>query len=83
MPKRIGTTQEVSGGDRAVAFGAPASRCLDVRPATSSAFKSIEVGQVAKARRYSGKPHDLSAAWAKRWSRRTFVRMFVAHGAGP
>jgi len=33
------------------------SRCLDVRHATSSAFKSIKVWQVAKSRRYSSKPH--------------------------
>jgi|SRR6516162_1883683 len=39
---------------------------LNVRHATSSAFKNIQVGQVVKSRCYSNEPHDLSAAWAKR-----------------
>jgi hypothetical protein len=51
--------------------------CLDVRRATGSAFKSINVRQLAKPRRYSRKPHGLSAAWARRGVRR---RAFVAHG---
>jgi hypothetical protein len=37
-----------------------------VRHATGSAFKGVKVGQVAKSRRYSSKPHDLSVAGAKR-----------------
>jgi hypothetical protein len=40
--------------------------CLDAQHATSSAFKSIKVEQVAKSRRYSSEPDGLSAAWAKR-----------------
>jgi hypothetical protein len=41
-------------------------RLVDVRHATSSTFKDIKVGQVSKSRRCSSKPHNLSAAWAKR-----------------
>jgi len=51
--------------------------CLDMRHATSSAFKIINVGQIAKSRRYSNEPHGLSAARAKRGLRR---RAFIAHG---
>jgi len=29
-------------------------------------FKAVKVGQVAKSRRYSSEPHDLSAGWAMR-----------------
>jgi hypothetical protein len=36
-------------------------RRLYMRHATSLAFKSIKVGQVAKSRRYSSEPHDLRA----------------------
>jgi hypothetical protein len=58
--------------------------CLYVRHATSSAFKRIKVGKVAKSRRHSREPHDLSAAWAKRGPWRVFVRAFVTHGqSGP
>jgi hypothetical protein len=56
------------------------SRCLDVRQATSSAFKDIKVGQVPKSRRCSSEPHKLSAAWAMRRPWRVFTRVFVAHG---
>jgi hypothetical protein len=54
-------------GDAAAGF--------DVRHTASSAFKGVKVGQVAKSRRYSSEPHDLSAAWAIRrlWA-------LVAHG---
>jgi hypothetical protein len=48
-------------------------RRLDVRHATCSAFKAVKVGQVAKSRRYSSEPHDLSAAWAKRLPWRLFI----------
>src|SRR6516225_8491320 len=58
--------------------------CLDVPYATSAAFKRIEGGQVAKSRRYSSEPHDLSAAWANRRPWRVFICLFVAHGqSGP
>src|SRR5262249_10237020 len=30
----------------------------------SSALKGVKIGQVAKSRRHSRQPHDLSAAWA-------------------
>ena len=53
---------------------------LDVRHTTSSAFKRIKVWQAAKSRRYTGQPHGLSAAWAKRGSWRVFMRAFVMHG---
>jgi hypothetical protein len=53
---------------------------LEVQHATSSAFKGIKGGQVAKSRRYSSDPHDLSAAWAKRRCWRVFTRVFVVHG---
>src|SRR6516225_11115940 len=52
---------------------------VDVRHATSSAFKDIKVGQVPKSRGCSSEPHKLSAAWAERrlWD-------LVAHGhSGP
>lgn len=48
--------------------------------ATSSAFKGIKLRQVAKSRRYSSEPHDLSAAWARRRRWRVFTRVFVEHG---
>jgi hypothetical protein len=51
-----------------------------VRHATSLAFKGVKVGQVAKSRRHSREPHDLSAAWAKRRFWRAFIRKFVGHG---
>jgi len=54
-------------------------RCLDVRRATSSAFKGVKLRQVAKSRGYSSEPHDLSAAWAKRRPWRAFIKAFVAH----
>ena len=58
--------------------------CLDAPHATSAAFKRIKVGQVAKSRRYSSEPHDLSAAWANRRPWRVFICLFVAHGqSGP
>jgi len=61
----------------------PEGRDLDVRHATGSAFKGVKVGQVAKSRRYSSEPHDLSAALAK-WRRWRVIRVFVAHGqSGP
>ena len=54
-------------------------RRLDVRHATSSVFKGVKVGQVAKSRRYSSEPHDLNAGWAMRRCWRAYVREFVAH----
>jgi len=59
-------------------------RGINVRQATSSAFKGIKVGQVPKPRRCSSEPHSLRAAWAKRRPWRVFTRVFVAHGrSGP
>jgi hypothetical protein len=59
-------------------------RCLDVRHATSPALKRIKVRQIAKSRRYSSNPQDLSAARAKGRPRRVFIRTFIAHGqSGP
>src|SRR5215469_5377854 len=59
-------------------------RCLDMRQTTGLAFKRINVGQVAKSRRYSSEPHDLSACWAKRGLWRAFMRVLVRHGqSGP
>src|SRR6516225_9061019 len=55
-------------------------RCLDMRHATSSAFKGVKVGEVAKSRRHSREPHDLSAAWAMRRCWRAFIRELVGHG---
>jgi hypothetical protein len=52
---------------------------VDVRHATSSAFKDIMDIKVPKSRR-SGEPHNASAAWATRRPWRVFTRMFVAHG---
>jgi hypothetical protein len=52
---------------------------LDVRDATSSAFKRIKIGKVAKARRYS-EPHALSTARAKRRIWRAFIEVVIAHG---
>ena len=51
---------------------------VDVRHATSSAFKDINVGQVAKSR-YPSEPHDLTAGWAMRPCWRAFIREFVGH----
>jgi len=51
-----------------------------VRHTTSSAFKAVKIGQIAKSRRYSNEPHDLSARWAMRRPWRVFARVFVAHG---
>jgi len=70
--------RHVSNGD-----GQGNGRCLDVRHPTSSAFKDINVGQVAKSW-YPSESHDLSAGWAKRWLWGVFTRVFVAHGqSGP
>ena len=52
---------------------------VDVRHATSSAFKDILDIKVTKSRR-SGEPHNSSAAWATLRPWRVFTRMFVAHG---
>jgi hypothetical protein len=54
-------------------------RCLDVRHATSSALKRIKVRQVAKSRRYSSDPQDLSTARAKGRPGCVFIRTFIAH----
>src|SRR5262249_59969373 len=67
-----------------VAFTRLDVRCLDVRHTATPAFKCINVGQVAKSRRYSSEPHDLRTAWAKRDLRRVFIGEFVTHGqSGP
>src|SRR5215470_1473434 len=51
---------------------------VDVRHATSLAFKDIKVGQVPKSRRCSSEPHKLSAAWAMRRPARVVLpRRFV------
>jgi len=52
---------------------------VDVRHATSSAFKDIKVRQVPKSRRRSSERHKLSAAWAMRQLWRVFTRVIVAH----
>ena len=58
--------------------------CLDVRDATSRAFKRVKIGKVAKARRYSSEPHALSTARAKRRIWRAFIGVIIAHGqSGP
>jgi hypothetical protein len=54
-----------------------------VRHTTSSTFKAVKIRQVAKSRRYSSEPHDLSAGWANRRPWRTFTRVFVAQGRKP
>ena len=51
-----------------------------MRPATSSAFEDIKIGQLAKSRCYSRQPHDLSAAGAKRRCWRALIRAFVGPG---
>ena len=56
------------------------ARLVDVRHATSSAFKDIKVGQAPKSRRGSSEPHNLSAAWANRRPWHIFTRVFVVHG---
>jgi len=57
---------------------------LDVRDATSSAFKRVKIGKVAKARRYFSEPHALSTAQAKRRIWRAFIEVVIAHGkSGP
>jgi hypothetical protein len=61
-------------------WGSEGRSRLNVRHATSSAFKGIKVGQVIKSRRYSSESHELSAAWAKRRPWGAFIRAFVAHG---
>jgi hypothetical protein len=53
---------------------------LDVRDPTSSAFKRIKIGKVAKARRYSSEPHPLSTAQAKWRIWRAFIEVVIAHG---
>ena len=50
-----------------------------VRRATSSAFKGINVCQVA-TRCYSSESHNLTAGWATRPPWRVFNSVFVAHG---
>ena len=55
------------------------SRCLDMRQATSSAFKSVQLGQSAESRRSPGKFHGLSAVWATRRLGRGIVCAFFAH----
>jgi hypothetical protein len=52
---------------------------VDLRHATSSAFKDIIDIKVLKSRR-SSERHNSSAAWATRRRWRVFTRMFVAHG---
>jgi hypothetical protein len=52
---------------------------LDVRDATSSAFKRIKIEKVAKARRYSSEPHALSTAQAKWRIWRAFIGVVIAH----
>jgi hypothetical protein len=78
-------------GASSLLFGTPAVAhrlcCLDfhgvdVRHATSSAFKDILDTKVSKSRR-SSEPHNSSAARAKRQSWRVFVWEFVAHGQSP
>ena len=51
-----------------------------MRHATSSAFKGVKVGQVAKSRCYSSEPHDPSAGWAMWRCWRAFIGEFVGHG---
>jgi hypothetical protein len=53
---------------------------LDVRDPTSSAFKRIKIGKVAKARRYSSEPHPLSTAQAKWRIWRAFIGVVIARG---
>jgi hypothetical protein len=55
---------------------------VDVRHATSSAFKDILDIKVAESRR-SSEPHNSSAAWAKWQPWRVFIWEFVAHGQSP
>ena len=74
----LGDTPRPTTGD-----GQGNGRCLDVRHTTSSTFKRIKVGQVAKSRCYSSEPHDLSAARAMRRPGRVFTRGFVTHGRNP
>ena len=52
---------------------------VDLRHATSSAFKDIIDIKVLKSRR-SSERHNSSAAWATWRPWRVFTRMFVAHG---
>ena len=70
----LGDARRPSTGD-----GQGNGRWLDVRHATSSAFKAVKIGQFAKSRRYSSEPHDLSAGWAMRGCWRAFIRVFVTH----
>jgi hypothetical protein len=59
-------------------------RKLDLRHATTVAFKRIKVGQVVKARCYPIEPHGLSAACAKRRLWRALIGAFALHGqSGP
>ena len=47
---------------------------LDLRHATSSAFKGTKVKQIANSRRFLSEPHDLTAARAKWQPWPTFIR---------